>query len=301
MNLQVIILGNNLTGIAAAQKLAERGVSVGVAELPEERSIPGLLSIDPTPLNSTEMKGFEFWYLMDHLYQQHQISYWGGSSSCWMIEYQGSRFLLKSDTSPIEYTAQTLIYCPYLCPPFAYPPSKEAIERLHGYSVSWCTWSDAYFCRGKKVVVVGSGDWALEQALIVADFASEVIIVCPQPRLNLRRSTLVTRLRQKSNIRVLNDSQVMDLITQNQYPICGIRYIQENISQELSCEFLFLATEIEDGNTLIEPSSTVSPQLKELVYQAGTITGIHYAEHDLLVKDGFRVAQDVLRNLHLDD
>ncbi|HNB74394.1 MAG TPA: FAD-dependent oxidoreductase [Acidobacteriota bacterium] len=301
MNLQVIVLGNNLTGMAAAQKLAEQGVSVGVAELPEERSFPELLSIDPTPFNSTEMKGFEFWYLMDHLYQQHQISHWGGKNSSWMIEYQESRFLLKSDTSPIEYTAQTLIYCPYLCPPLAYPPPKETIERLHGYSVSWCTSSDGYFCRGKKVVVVGSGDWALEQALIVADFASEVVIVCPQPQLNLRRNTLMTRLHQKSNIRVLNKSQVTDLITQNQYPICGIRYLQENISRELSCEFLFLATEIEDGNTLIEPSSTVSAQLRELAYQAGTITGIHYAEHDLLVKDGFRVAQNILRDLHLDD
>ena len=50
-------------------------------------------------------------------------------------------------------------------------------QKFIGKGVSSCATCDAAFFRNKKVVVVGGGDAAMEEALVLAKFASEVVIV----------------------------------------------------------------------------------------------------------------------------
>ena len=72
-------------------------------------------------------------------------------------------------------------------------------QKLIGRGVSACATCDAAFFKNKKVIVVGGGDAAMEEALVLAKFASEVIIV------HRRDSFRASKVMQE---RVLSDPKI---------------------------------------------------------------------------------------------
>jgi len=50
-------------------------------------------------------------------------------------------------------------------------------EKFAGSSISWCAVCDGVHYRDKKVIVIGGGNSAVEEAVFLADIAEEVIVV----------------------------------------------------------------------------------------------------------------------------
>ncbi len=82
-------------------------------------------------------------------------------------------------------------------------PAKGARE-FKGRGVSYCATCDGFFFRGKRVLMVGAGDAALEEALYLADICEKVYVAVrhPEDDPHAIRAEAVLRERARSHPRI---------------------------------------------------------------------------------------------------
>ena len=94
--------------------------------------------------------------------------------------------------------------------------------KLIGKGVSSCATCDGFFYRGKKIIVIGGGDSAMEEANFLSRFGSEVTIV--HRREEFRASKIMLdRARHNPKIKFLTNTVVEDVYDASKRVVTGVR------------------------------------------------------------------------------
>ena len=118
----------------------------------------------------------------------------------------------------------------------------ESEAELMGYGVSACATCDGFFYRDKKVLVVGGGDSALEEAIYLTKFAAEVIIV--HRRDEFRASKIMAdRALAHPKIKVAWNSVIDEILGTKEKGVHGVKMkdTQTGNYREESCDGVFMA------------------------------------------------------------
>ena len=113
-------------------------------------------------------------------------------------------------------------------------------KRLQGKGVSACATCDGFFFRDEKVAVVGGGDTAMEEALFLTKFASEVTVV--HRREELRASKIMAeRARNNPKIKWALNQTVVDILGEEKVEGIRIRDVHSGNERDIAVGGYFAA------------------------------------------------------------
>ena len=117
----------------------------------------------------------------------------------------------------------------------------ESERKLIGHGVSTCATCDGFFYRGKPVAVVGGGDTAMEEALFLTRYATQVSVIHRRDKLRASK-ILQDRARKNEKIKFIWDSVVDDVLDPAKGEVTGLKL--KNVKTEkifdYPCDGLFI-------------------------------------------------------------
>ena len=148
----------------------------------------------------------------------------------------------------------------------------ESEQRLIGRGVSSCAPCDAYFFRDKKVIVVGGGDSAMEEALTLSKFATKVTVI--HRREEFRASKIMLdRAKNNSKINFLTNTVVEEVLGKDKVEGVNLKNVVTGKIEKFGCDGVFVAIG-HSPNTIIFENQLDLDEKRYLKVKGHTLTNI---------------------------
>ena len=183
----------------------------------------------------------------------------------------------------------------------------ESESRLRGRGVSVCATCDAAFFKDKKVVVVGGGDTAMEEALTLSKFVRKVKVI--HRRDELRASKILQeRVFKNPKIDIVWNSTVQKILGKDKVEGVRLKKVDSDEEFELACDAVFIAigykpnTEIFKGQVELDEKGYVvasngTETSVEGVFAAGDVEDYRYRQAITAAGEGCKAALDTEKYL----
>lgn len=227
----LIVVGGGPAGLTAALYARRAGKSVLVLE---KETFGGQITFSPKVENipgHLTLSGNEFAEkLVEQVIEQ------GAETDCCEVlgvQKTADGFLVKTDAG--EKEARAVILATGARHRLLGLPGEE---NLVGNGISFCAVCDGAFYTNKDVVLIGGGNSALQEAVLLCDLVKSLVIVQDLPYLTGEKKLQET-LAEKKNVTVICGAKVLSYLGESE--VEGVRIRTDEGEREIRADGVFLA------------------------------------------------------------
>ncbi len=191
------------------------------------------------------------------------------------VDFRRWPFVIVSETGE-EYRAKAVIVATGATPRKLQVPGEAEYT---GRGVSYCATCDGFFFTGKRVIVVGGGDSAMEEGLFLTRFAKEVFVVHRRDQL---RASKILQQRAFSNEKMqFIWNTVVEEILGDGTKVTGVRLrnVKTGERQEFPTDGVFVFIGHEPNSSLFRGQLAMDERGYVIVdrYQRASVPGVFAA------------------------
>ena len=170
------------------------------------------------------------------------------------IRFEGNTKIISTDEGDIK--ARAVIIATGANPRHLGVPGED---KFAGRGVSYCATCDGPFFRGKNVVVIGGGDTAITDALILSNIAGKVYVVHRRDELRASK-VLKDRAFSKNNIEFICDTILEEIVGSDDVNGSVEKVILKNVNsgdiKEMAMDGVFIYVGIVPNTGFIDVEKT---------------------------------------------
>ncbi len=231
--IDIVVIGSGPAGLTAAIYARRSGKSVVVLE---NNSFGGQMTWSPRVQNYPGFPSISGNELADKMIEQaSELGVEIEFDNVVMLKKNGTFFKIFTDNA--EYSCKSVIIASGSKHRTLGLPKEEEFV---GKGVSYCALCDGAFYQDKNIAVIGGGNSALQEIILLADIAKHVTVIQNLSHLTGEQS-MIELVNEKENVSILASTIVTGLIGKKSLEAIAIESSEHGNKRDLPVDGIFVA------------------------------------------------------------